>query len=454
MHPIDPTLVAACEPDEEDNTNKDGSDANPQQPMSMSSMVMNQENILSNLPHLDALWTYSCTATDGLACTAMDCNPLNTDLIVAGYGSWNFGNNESGKIMFWTLKNPTNPSRIYNIEGTCVVSLNFSRTLPHLLCVGLFDGSVAVYDIRLSTDKPILKSKLNSGVADSKKQNSASSSKHTTPVWDVLWERPKRSSTAKRVGDDDDEATITSSKLHQQQKLFSIASDGIIKQWSMKKGFISTNIMSLKRVPNLAAKRGSIIDNTIRSRQASGLCFDFPLNSNNTQYYVGTEDGIVHKCSVSYNEQVLRTYYGHNGPVYRVQCSPFDDAKFITCSADWTINVWTESESSPLLQLTSNTNEAFIDCCWSPFNSCIFASASEKGILSVWNIEKNKKDAIITKDTKNSIKQIMFAPNAPALLSAQSNGNIQVYRLNNMNTASNSKNNMNQIDRLDKALKA
>merc|ERR1719233_118985 len=68
-----------------------------------------------------------------------------------------------------------------------------------------------------------------------------------------------------------------SAKMHRRQKLFSIASDGVIKQWSMKKGFISSNIMSLKRVPNLAAKRGSVIDNTIRSRQASGLCFDFPI---------------------------------------------------------------------------------------------------------------------------------------------------------------------------------
>ena len=31
---------------------------------------------------------------------------------------------------------------------------------------------------------------------------------------------------------------------------------------------------------------------------------------------VGTEDGILHRCSVSYNEQYLDNYFGHAGPVY------------------------------------------------------------------------------------------------------------------------------------------
>eukprot|EP01083_Nonionella_stella_P318652 1165866_1 len=419
----------------------------------------------SNSPHLQLLWNYSCAECTGLSCTALDYNPLNTDLVVGGYGSWDFANKDSGKIMFWTLKNPTNPSRIYSIEDTCVVSLNFSRMHPYLLAAGLFDGNVSVYDIRVQSNDPILKSQLNSATSDSKKQNQSSSSKHTTPVWNVMWEKPNHvanTSTEQNMEDANDtndnnepeQIEDNNSKLHQRHKLFSIASDGIIKQWSMKKGFNSSNIMSLKRVPNLAAKRGSAIDNTIRSRQASGLCFDFPLRWNNTQYYVGTEDGIVHKCSVSYNEQVLRSYYGHTGSVHRVQCSPFDRNTFITCAADWNINIWSQHKSSPLLQLTSNSNQSVIDCCWSPFNSCVFASASDSGILSVWNLEKSKKDAIITKDTKNGIKQIMFAPNAPALLSAHANGTIQVHRLNHINTASHANDELHQMNKLNKALES
>jgi len=461
LTPIDPTKPKETTEEKQEET------AVPSKPALLHQTTLATEYAAAaNLPHLQLLWNYHCTESENLECTAMDFNPLNTDLIVSGYGSWQFANKQHGKIMFWTLKNPTSPSRIYQIENTCVVSLNFSRSHPYLLSAGLFDGNVAVYDIRIESNDPILKSELNSAISDSKKQNQSSSSKHTTAVWNVLWEKPSRSSsssnymlTENKEENGNENAMNNSSNnegdLHQRQKLFSIASDGIIKQWSMKKGFSSTNIMSLKRVPNLAAKRGSVIDNTIRSRQASGLCFDFPSNTNNTQYYVGTEDGIVHKCSVSYNEQVLRTYYGHTGPVYRLQCSPFDANKFITCSADWSINIWSQNKSSPMLSLQSSSNETVVDCCWSPFNSCLFASASESGILSIWNLEKNKKDPIISKDTKMAIKEIMFAPNAPAILCGQSDGNIQVYRLNCMNTSLQANGNeQQQIYRLTKALES
>jgi hypothetical protein len=68
------------------------------------------------------------------------------------------------------------------------------------------------------------------------------------------------------------------------------------------------------------------------SREASGMCFDFPPNDG-TQYYAGTEDGLIHKCSVSYNAQTLENYYGHTGPVYKVRCSPFAPDVFLSCSA-------------------------------------------------------------------------------------------------------------------------
>mmetsp|Transcript_53630 Transcript_53630/g.88957 ORF Transcript_53630/g.88957 Transcript_53630/m.88957 type:complete len:245 (+) Transcript_53630:733-1467(+) len=242
----------------------------------------------------------------------------------------------------------------------------------------------------------------------------------------------------------------------------------------MSKGFSSQNIMSLKRVPNLAAKRGSNRDNTIRSRQASGLCFDFPTPTANARhqhnssssggrsggggggkssnkYYVGTEDGIIHECSISYNEQVLRTYYGHTGAIYRVQCSPFDENKFLSCSADWTVNIWSQNKSTPLLTLESSTNDAVIDCCWSPFDSCVLASASKSGILSIWNLQKNKKDAICVRDTKSEIKQLMFAPNSPSIFCAHANGKINVYKINNISDAQPGTA-LQQIANLDKAL--
>lgn len=121
---------------------------------------------------------------------------------------------------------------------------------------------------------------------------------------------------------------------------------------------------------------GNSVDNTIRSRQGSGLCLDFPQDDVNSQYYVGTEDGIVHKCSVSYNEQVLKTYYGHTGPVYKICCSPFDPNKFLTCSSDWTVKIWDEHQSTPLVDLQSGLFCLIFFCStshyliWSLINIC------------------------------------------------------------------------------------
>ena len=45
---------------------------------------------------------------------------------------------------------------------------------------------------------------------------------------------------------------------------------------------------------------------------SGGLGFDF-YPSNNNIYLVATEEGFIHKCSCSYNEQYLQTYTGHTG---------------------------------------------------------------------------------------------------------------------------------------------
>ena len=104
-----------------------------------------------------------------------------------------------------------------------------------------------------------------------------------------------------------------------------------VTQWSMSKGLENSDLIRLKRVaqnkkppaqgvgaggpgggPATNAKKESFI-----SRMASGMCADF--NSKDPSFYiVGTEEGSVHKCSVSYNEQYLESYFGHSGPVYKV----------------------------------------------------------------------------------------------------------------------------------------
>jgi dynein intermediate chain 1 len=56
-----------------------------------------------------------------------------------------------------------------------VMALHFHPEFANLLTVGCYDGSVMVFDVRKSTDKPIC-------------QASVKTKKHADPVWQVCWQ--------------------------------------------------------------------------------------------------------------------------------------------------------------------------------------------------------------------------------------------------------------------------
>lgn len=73
-------------------------------------------------------------------------------------------------ICCYTIKNPTWPEYTYTTE-TGVMCIDFHPLNPALLAVGLYDGTVMVFDIRLKgNNKPIYMSTVRTN-------------KHTDPVW-------------------------------------------------------------------------------------------------------------------------------------------------------------------------------------------------------------------------------------------------------------------------------
>ena len=122
---------------------------------------------------------------------------------------------------------------------------------------------------------------------------------------------------------------------------------------------------------------------------SSGLCFDFPID-NPTVYLAGTGDGLIHKCSCSYNEQYLKNFTGHNGPVYQLRCHPMHAPVFLTCSADWTIKLWsTEADEALLTFQQTNLTDAVNDVTWSPHDSTVFASVTSDGRTELWDLSIN-----------------------------------------------------------------
>ena len=309
----------------------------------------------------------------GRSVTSMVWNKVNQDLLAVGYGKLDTFLDSSkpgeaideelqgGLVLFWSLRNPEYPEKVLRTPSP-VTAMEFSRLSPMLLAVGLQSGDVNVYDVqREGSDWSIpVESSVGMAVGVG----------HTDSVWQLKWV-PRG---ADRV-----------------ETLVSISSDGRVLQWTIKKGI---SVSCLMRLARSGQSDGWI------SRQASGRCFDF-CPDDPTTYIVGTEEGTLHKCSVSYSEQYLETYPSHLGPIYTVKCSPRWPQLILTCSADWTLGLYhMHVKQRPIFQMRASGEDfAITDVCWCPDNSTVFAAVTQNGMLQIWDLSVSCLDPVVNYDT-------------------------------------------------------
>jgi len=374
----------------------------------------------SDKPSLQDLFCFDAPQlTQGTTVTCAEWNRHNQDLLAVSYGDTTpVPTTQGGLVLFWSLKNPTYPERVLRTRHG-VTALHFSSVHPNMVAAGSHDGSVMIWDLRRESDQPVL----HSGSSTSQQNDQ----KHTDIVWETRW-----------VDQGPDKQP--------PELLVSVSSDGNVLQWSMKKGLEQQLLMPLKRLPNKQLGSNSVYGHKegIVFRKSSGFCIDFPRHDPST-YMVGTEDGLVHRCSTSYNEQYLETYYGHSGPVYRVRCNPFASHAFLTCSADWTIRLWTtkpvpgHQPDSPLLTFQStDLNDAVNDVIWAPQNSTSFAAAMDDGRVELWDLSEKPLDPIVVhypmgQENVRRRTCVRFSPNSPVLVAGDDKGCVVVMRMYNTN---------------------
>ncbi|XP_043555331.1 dynein axonemal intermediate chain 4 isoform X4 [Chiloscyllium plagiosum] len=357
-------------------------------------------------PRLQPLWSFTCYLTKGRNVSCMVWNKHNLDLLAVGYGQFGYKEQRGGLICCWSLKNPMWPERIYNCESG-VTALEFSADSPNLLAVGHYDGTVAIYNIRNPENGLVLDS-------------SNDLNKHIGPVWQLKWTEQDRNSKG-----DEKEGT-----------LISIAADGRVAKWTLAKGLESSDLMRIKRTgmqtsKKLATDKEKKSEASI-SRYAAGMCFSFHPKEANI-YLAGTEEGYIHKCSYSYNEQFLETYGVHKGPVYKVVWSPFSGDTFLSCSADWSIHVWSQETLKPILRFSSTITKAVHDIMWSPKSATVFGAVNEDRV-EIWDLTVSILDPVIIcpANEGSSLSTILFAKNTDCVLIGDSNGEVIIYELLNM----------------------
>lgn len=375
-------------------------------------------------PNIKKLLSYSIDnllQTKGInakyICHAMDWNKNNEDLLAAVYGDPDINSKLPGFLCFWTLKNPLHPERI--IETSRGLSYcNFSKRNPYLIVVSDYMGEIMIYDLRSNSDKPI---------ADS----SEVKEKHTDIVWECKWIERQN---------DKNEIIVTTS------------SDGKMKEWSLKKGLEVTDLLKMKKTTSFPmkdlnpferylkkdradpnSKDGKEVKDTLIFREANGLSFDFPKNDK-TIYYVALEECTIHRCRISYKDQYTDNYYGHQGPVYKIRCNPFDPNYLISCSYDWTIKIWNSKLNYPVMNLhTNELNHQVNDIEWSWDTSTIFGCVADDGRIEIWDLARKAIQPIIIQDIGTKPKKsIKFSPAGKVVATGNSEGVIDVFRIYNL----------------------
>jgi WD40 repeat protein len=337
----------------------------------------------------------------------LDWNPYNQDLLAGAYGPADIDSKKEGLLLFWTLKNQY-PERVIKTPRG-LTSCNFSTKNPYYIVVADYTGEILVYNLKNDSDVPI---------ADSREVKD----KHTDIVWEAKWiEKPN----------------------DKNEMIVSISSDGKVKEWLLKKGLEVTDLMHMKKnttfpdkTLNPFSKYDQSTKDTLIFRDANGLSFDFPYNDT-TVYYISLEECTVNKCRVSYKDTYIESYFGHQGPVYKVRCNPFDPNIFITCSYDWTIKIWTTKQVKPLLTCKSmNRSSQINDIEWSPFTSTIFGCVVDDGTIEIWDLAKQTIDPIISINLNGVPKKtIKFSRNSQVIATGDSEFNIDVFRLYNLEHA-------------------
>lgn len=189
----------------------------------------------------------------------------------------------------------------------------------------MFDGNVAVYNLQKNATLPIYTS---SGIHG----------KHSDVVWEIKW------------GPDMPDGEIN---------FYSISADGRVFNWVLMQNKLAiTTIITLflekefiggPDENKIKLKSKDINKNNYITRRGSkiyifyligcGTCMVFHPKQTNI-FLVGTEEGLIFKCSTEFSSRYLMTYQAHYLPVYRIDYNKYNSNIFVSCGADWRIKIW------------------------------------------------------------------------------------------------------------------
>ncbi|XP_026461255.1 dynein intermediate chain 2, ciliary [Ctenocephalides felis] len=339
------------------------------------------------------LWKFTHHKIGRHTITDLCFNPMYYDLFAVTFGSVDFLKQpEEGALALYTIKNPSYPEYIcMTRHGAMCVDIH--PTLPYLVVVGFFDGSVSVYNVQLPPPKPQFMS-------------DAVNNKHCGIIWEIKW------------GPDMQDG---------EKNFYSCSGDGKVKNWVMMLTELSvtTVITLLRSFDIIPGPDGTTIP---LKGSASCLCFHPGIES---IFMVGTEEGKIHKCSTAYSASYLQTYNAHTMPVYRIDFNKFNSSIFISCSGDWRIKIWEDVREDPLFVFDLNSPVG--DVKWAPYSSTVFGACTQEGKLYIFDLNVNKYKPIcvqpVVSRRRSKLTRMAFNPKLPFIICGDDKGNTSTLKL-------------------------
>lgn len=343
------------------------------------------------------LWSFECETTTNRPITCVSFNPKNSNILAVAYGKFGYADSHKGLICLWCTKNPCKPERMYHFEDP-LTSLAFSEKNPNWLACGFSNGDVLILDVTSYTVHTIAKS-----------------DRATNPCFEPIWLCDWH--TFESVN----EYVMTVCQDGRINKLANTKTHDFICSPMMR---ISTVEGKMKGLPT--AKMCLKVDVPI-TRYPAALCMRWYPQIEHI-YFVGTDEGCVHKCSTHYLNQHIDVFRAHAGPVYNLDFSPFTNTLMVTCGADSAVRLWLAEIDDVILTL--NCPAAVYDVAFCPVNATVLVSVSGN-VLSVWDLRRKTHIPCAEYSFPSNVvlTYVTFSPSGDSVFVADSVGRVHTYHL-------------------------
>ena len=196
----------------------------------------------------------------------------------------------------------------------------------------------------------------------------------------------------------------------------STSSDGTIRAWDPRTGFIEIRVEKAHPIVAISFKRNLWFYTTEPEETSLDLSWDAKHG------VIGLTDNTIQVWSVEPLNH-LRDLTGHTGSVNAVVWSP-DDMRIVSGSADGTVRVW-DPQTGELLKTLRGHTGSVNTVAWSPDGTRV-VSGSDDGTVRIWDAETGELLETLREHT-GAVNAVAWSPDGTRIASGGADNTIWIW---------------------------